>query len=58
MEGKLAKFYSEACLLEQTFIKDPNITINQLLVQKISQLGENIAIRRFTRYRVGEEQEA
>src|SRR6266446_3201494 len=58
VEGKLAKFYSEACLLEQPFIKDPNITISQLLVQKIARLGENIAIRRFTRYRVGEEQEA
>jgi elongation factor Ts len=57
VEGKLAKFYSENCLLEQPFIKDPNTTINQLLTQKIAQLGENIAIRRFTRYRVGEEQE-
>ncbi len=56
-EGKLAKFYSEVCLLEQPFIKDPNTTIAQLLAQKIAQLGENIAIRRFTRYRVGEEQE-
>ena len=57
VEGKLAKFYSEICLLEQPFIKDPNTTINQLLTQKIAQLGENIAIRRFTRYRLGEEQE-
>lgn len=57
VEGKLAKFYSEVCLLEQPFIKDPNITISQLLSQKIAELSENIAIRRFTRYRVGEEQE-
>ena len=57
VDGKLAKFYSEVCLLEQQFIKDPNITIAQLLTQKIAQLGENIVIRRFTRYRVGEEQE-
>ena len=57
IEGKLAKFYSGICLLEQPFIKDPNLTIAQLLIQKIAQLGENIVIRRFTRYRVGEEQE-
>jgi len=57
VEGKLAKFYSEVCLLEQPFIKDPNTTIAQLLTQKIAQLGENIAVRRFTRYRLGEEQE-
>jgi len=57
VEGKLAKFYSEGCLLEQPFIKDPNMKIEQLLAHKIAQLGENIAIRRFTRYRVGEEQE-
>ena len=57
VEGKLAKFYSEACLLEQPFIKDPAITIAQLLAQTIASLNENIVIRRFTRYRVGEEQE-
>lgn len=57
VEGKLAKFYSEACLLEQPFIKDPNITIAQLLAQTIASLNENIVIRRFTRYRVGEEPE-
>jgi elongation factor Ts len=57
VEGKLAKFYSEVCLLEQPFIKDPNMKIEQLLAEKVARLGENIAIRRFTRYRVGEEQE-
>ena len=57
VEGKLAKFYSEACLLEQPFIKDPAITIAQLLAQTIASLNENIVIRRFTRYRVGEEPE-
>ena len=57
VEGKLAKFLSEICLLEQPFIKDPDTAVKQLLVQKIAQLGENITIRRFTRYRVGEEQE-
>jgi elongation factor Ts len=57
VEGKLAKFLSEVCLLEQPFIKDQDTTVKQLLVQKIAQLGENITIRRFTRYRVGEEQE-
>lgn len=53
--GKIDKFYSTICLLEQPFVKDPNITIQDLLKSKIAQLGENIVIRRFTRYMVGEE---
>ena len=53
--GRLEKFYSEVCLLEQPFVKDPDITIGELLAQKISKLGENITIRRFTRYQLGEE---
>src|SRR6202011_5326325 len=52
--GKLDKFYSTVCLLEQGFIKDPDHTIKELLATKISELGENIVIRRFTRYLVGE----
>jgi elongation factor Ts len=55
VEGKLEKFYQESCLLEQVFIKDPTVTIKDLLVQKISKIGENIAIRRFTRYQLGHE---
>jgi len=52
--GKLDKFYSTVCLLEQGFIKNPDVTIKDLLSAKIAELGENIVIRRFTRYLVGE----
>ena len=52
--GKLDKFYSTVCLLEQGFIKNPDQTINDLAKAKIAELGENIVIRRFTRYLVGE----
>src|SRR4029078_1655266 len=54
VEGKLEKFYSTVCLLEQGFIKNPDMTIRDLLNGKISELGENILIRRFVRYLVGE----
>jgi elongation factor Ts len=54
VDGKLEKFYSSVCLLEQGFIKNPDQTIKDLLSSKISELGENIVIRRFTRYLVGE----
>jgi elongation factor Ts len=54
VEGKLDKFYSTMCLLEQGFIKNPDQTINDLLKAKIAELGENIVVRRFTRYLVGE----
>jgi elongation factor Ts len=53
--GRLEKFYAEACLLEQPFVKDPGITIKNMLSQKIAKLGENISVRRFTRFRLGEE---
>jgi elongation factor Ts len=56
--GKLDKFYSTVCLLEQGFIKNPDQTIKELVATKISELGENIVIRRFTRYLVGEPIEA
>jgi elongation factor Ts len=55
VEGKLEKFYQESCLLEQVFIKDPNLTIKDLLAEKIAKIGENISIRRFTRYQLGQE---
>ena len=55
VQGKLEKFYQEQCLLEQSFIKDPNSTIKQILTEKIARLGENIAIARFTRYQLGQE---
>ena len=54
VDGKLDKFYSTVCLLEQGFIKNPDVTIKDLLSSKITELGENIVIRRFTRYLVGE----
>jgi len=55
VQGKLEKFYQEQCLLEQSFIKDPNITIKEILTEKIAKLGENISIARFTRYQLGQE---
>jgi elongation factor Ts len=54
VDGKLDKFYGTVCLLEQGFIKDPDHTIKELIATKIAELGENIVIRRFTRYLVGE----
>jgi elongation factor Ts len=54
VEGKMAKFYEEVCLLEQPFIKDQTISIAQLIAAKISKLGENIAVRRFARFKVGD----
>ena len=52
--GKLDKFYSEVCLLEQPFVKDPDQTIEAYLKEAIGKLGENITIRRFTRFKIGE----
>ena len=54
VEGKLDKFYSQICLVEQPFIKDPAKNIQDLITEKIAQLGENIVIRRFSRYQLGE----
>ena len=54
VEGKMAKFYEEVCLLEQPFIKDQTVSIAQLIAIKIGKLGENIAVRRFARFKVGE----
>jgi elongation factor Ts len=53
IEGKLAKFYEENCLLEQPFIKDENVKIKDLLTSVIGRLGENIVVRRFVRFEVG-----
>src|SRR6266403_596650 len=52
--GKMEKFYEEVCLLEQPFIKDQTITITQLIAAKIGKLGENISVRRFARFKVGD----
>jgi elongation factor Ts len=54
VDGKLDKFFSTVCLLEQAFIKNPDQTIGDLVKAKIAELGENIVIRRFTRYLMGE----
>jgi elongation factor Ts len=54
VEGKLEKFYQENCLLEQSFIKDPTVTVKDLVAQKISKIGENMNIRRFTRFQLGQ----
>jgi elongation factor Ts len=54
VEGKLERFFSEVCLMEQSYIKDSDTTIQQLLAEKISKLGENLTVRRFVRYNVGE----
>jgi elongation factor Ts len=54
VEGKMAKFYEEVCLLEQPFIKDQTVSIAQLIATKIGKLGENIAVRRFARFKVGD----
>jgi len=55
IEGKLKKFYDENCLLEQAFIKDPDIKIKDMVTNAIARLGENIRIRRFARFEVGAE---
>jgi elongation factor Ts len=54
-EGKLAKFYEDACLVEQPFIKDSSMKVKDLLTSMVAKIGENIVIRRFVRYQVGEE---
>ncbi|MFO7460626.1 MAG: translation elongation factor Ts [Desulfatiglandales bacterium] len=54
VEGKLKKFYSEACLLEQPYVKNPDITVQDLLNELIAKTGENIVIRRFVRFQLGE----
>ena len=53
-QGKLEKFYQENALLEQTYIKDPNTTVKELIANTIGKIGENITIRRFVRFQLGE----
>jgi elongation factor Ts len=52
--GRIEKYYKEVCLLEQPYIKDPDIAVKDLIVEQISKIGENIRVRRFVRYEVGE----
>ncbi|MBD0380326.1 translation elongation factor Ts [Paenibacillus sedimenti] len=54
VEGRIGKYYEEYCLMEQPFVKDPDKTIEQLLNEKIATIGENISIRRFVRFALGE----
>ena len=54
VEGKMSKFYEEVCLYEQPFIKEQTISVAQLIASKIGKLGENISVRRFARFKVGE----
>jgi len=54
VEGKMERFYSEVCLLEQTYVRDSDLTIKELLDGMIAKVGENITIRRFARFQLGE----
>ena len=54
VEGKLEKFFAESCLLEQPFVKDPTITVQDLISSSIAKIGENIRVRRFARFVLGE----
>lgn len=54
VEGRIEKYYKEICLLEQPFVKDPDVTVQELLTSMIAKIGENLSIRRFTRYEMGE----
>jgi elongation factor Ts len=57
-EGKLKDFYATSCLLEQPFVRDPKLTVGQLVQDKIALIKENIVVRRFVRFKVGEEVQA
>jgi elongation factor Ts len=54
VEGKLEKFYSDICLLEQPFIREPGKTIEQLIKEAVARTGENVVVRRFARFQIGE----
>ncbi|MDE1170627.1 MAG: translation elongation factor Ts [Verrucomicrobium sp.] len=54
VSGKLDKYFATVCLLEQGFIKDPNVVVRDLIAAKIAELGENIVVRRFSRFQLGE----
>lgn len=54
VDGKMKKFYSEACLLEQPYVKNPDITVQDLLNEVMAKTGENVVIRRFARFQLGE----
>lgn len=54
VEGRIEKYYKEVCLMEQAFVKDPDKSINDLVLEKTAKIGERIVVRRFTRYEMGE----
>jgi elongation factor Ts len=54
VEGRMSKYYSEACFLEQPFVKDPSINVREHIAAHIQKIGENIQVRRFVRYKLGE----
>lgn len=54
IQGRIDKYFKEICLLEQPFIKDPDVTVQQLVTEKIAKIGENISVRRFVRFELGE----
>ncbi|MHB8917317.1 MAG: translation elongation factor Ts [Desulfocucumaceae bacterium] len=54
VEGRIEKFYKEVCLMEQPFIKNPDVSVGQYITENISKIGENISVRRFTRFELGE----
>jgi elongation factor Ts len=54
VDGKIGKFYSETVLLEQPFVKDPDQTVGDLIIARVAKIGENIKVRRFARYKLGE----
>ncbi|MDH4179245.1 MAG: translation elongation factor Ts [Armatimonadota bacterium] len=58
VEGRLKKFYSEVCLLEQPYVRDDQMTVGECIKEAMSRLGENITVRRFVRYQLGEEGES
>lgn len=58
VEGRMAKFYEEICLLEQPFVKENTVTVDQVIKTKIAKLGENITVSRFSRFKVGDSEPA
>ena len=54
VEGRLKKYYSEVCLYDQAFVKDPDVTVEELVGSMVAKLGENILVRRFARFKIGE----
>jgi elongation factor Ts len=54
-EGRIQKFYSEICLLEQPFVRDTSKSINELISESSAKFGENLVIKRFVRYQIGQE---